>query len=320
MKAKPVTYKGINFRSKLEARWYNFFTEECKFNTTYEPDVEGVTGYIPDFKIKGRLFDIYVEVKPFEELDEWFSPEYEQQRTKLFNSKLITEDNSILDYFKTFGAGRRHFDLPKLFDEIKDCQMMALGDCSPTPFVLNYTQLQEDQREEFFNLIIDRADKDDTYNKYLNIFFGKDWRDYKKSPGLWQMGFSINPKKLKNRRILLVVGSEVPQYLGKENPFGVIYPSTDLILKYSNICSTAFLVEGHVSGSDFRHFTDYYENNYPYDISSSAGSPLWGQIVSGQFWNPPEIDCNGNKEEFKKKLQTSWNKSWSRLQWKGQEA
>ena len=55
MKAKPITYNGINFRSKLEGRWYNFFTDECKFEVEYEPDVEGVKGYIPDFKIKGRL-------------------------------------------------------------------------------------------------------------------------------------------------------------------------------------------------------------------------------------------------------------------------
>ena len=25
MKSKPITYNGIDFRSKLEGRWYNFF-------------------------------------------------------------------------------------------------------------------------------------------------------------------------------------------------------------------------------------------------------------------------------------------------------
>ena len=60
MKAKPITHNGINFSSKLEGRWYNFFTEECKFEVEYEPDVEGVRGYIPDFKIKGRLYVFFI--------------------------------------------------------------------------------------------------------------------------------------------------------------------------------------------------------------------------------------------------------------------
>ena len=97
MKAKPVTHKGINFRSKLEARWYNFFTDECKFKVEYEPDVEGVTGYIPDFKIKGRLFDIFVEVKPFESLDDWVeSPKYEDQKIKLIHCTFFTFVRSFL--------------------------------------------------------------------------------------------------------------------------------------------------------------------------------------------------------------------------------
>ena len=313
MQAKPVIHKGINFRSKLEARWYNFFTDECKFKVEYDPDVEGVTGYIPDFKIKGRLFDIFVEVKPFESLDDWENdPKYDDQKIKLNNSNLIKEEHSILDYFNLFNR-KTKVNLEEVFKKLSGPGMMALSESNPNPFVFNYTNVHEDQVEDFFKLMIKKIEdgKDNQGPKFTELFFGKDWKDYKNSPALWKMGFSHDPKKIKNKRILLVVGSEIPQYSGEKKAFGCIYPITDIIIKHPNICTSAFFVDGHVSGSDFRHLTNYYENNYSYDISSSVGSILWGQIVSGQFWNAPEID----DEKFKKSLPISWNKSWSKLQW-----
>ena len=50
MKAKETTWKGMKFRSKLEARYYNHF-KNLKWDFDYEPDVPGLVGYQPDFVI-----------------------------------------------------------------------------------------------------------------------------------------------------------------------------------------------------------------------------------------------------------------------------
>lgn len=58
--AKPTTYAGANFRSRLEARWSAFF-DLVEWRWTYEPfDADG---YIPDFVIHGA-FPFLVEVGP----------------------------------------------------------------------------------------------------------------------------------------------------------------------------------------------------------------------------------------------------------------
>jgi hypothetical protein len=53
----PTTYRGINFRSRAEARWAAFF-DEMAWAWQYEP--LDFPGYIPDFSLFGRCF---VEVK-----------------------------------------------------------------------------------------------------------------------------------------------------------------------------------------------------------------------------------------------------------------
>ena len=65
IKAKPTMYRGVLFRSRLEAKWAAFFDnvgwcwgyEPCEFN-----------GWFPDFAIYGKYGNIiYVEVKPISE-------------------------------------------------------------------------------------------------------------------------------------------------------------------------------------------------------------------------------------------------------------
>lgn len=58
----PTKYNGVNFRSRLEARWAAFF-DLLKWEWEYEPI--DLNGWIPDFKIKGAV-DILVEVKPYD--------------------------------------------------------------------------------------------------------------------------------------------------------------------------------------------------------------------------------------------------------------
>lgn len=58
MHAIPTSYGGVNFRSRLEARWAAFF-DLLGWPWEYEPI--DLAGYIPDFILDGRVL---VEVKP----------------------------------------------------------------------------------------------------------------------------------------------------------------------------------------------------------------------------------------------------------------
>jgi hypothetical protein len=66
IKAKPTYYKGILFRSRLEALWAHWF--DCNgFNWQYEPEItlsEDGTMYTPDFLIDKDGVIAFVEVKP----------------------------------------------------------------------------------------------------------------------------------------------------------------------------------------------------------------------------------------------------------------
>lgn len=56
----PTTYKGINFRSRAEARWAYFF-DRLKWPWLYEPI--DCAGYIPDFLLTFDNQPVIVEVK-----------------------------------------------------------------------------------------------------------------------------------------------------------------------------------------------------------------------------------------------------------------
>jgi len=107
MKAKPIIYEGMQFRSKLEARWDRLFNK-FGWNYQYEPEVPDIMGYQPDFGIypeKGaqwpdcysweKSYDtpgtFYVEVKPLQYLEEFFEPRYDEARLKIINSGIINK-------------------------------------------------------------------------------------------------------------------------------------------------------------------------------------------------------------------------------------
>lgn len=68
IKAHPTTYAGVNFRSRLEARWAAFFN--CmKWPWKYEPlDLESWT---PDFRIECNGYIHLAEVKPYFRIDQF---------------------------------------------------------------------------------------------------------------------------------------------------------------------------------------------------------------------------------------------------------
>jgi hypothetical protein len=60
--AKPTIVDGITFRSRLEARFYEFM-RASEIEPEYEPDhFPSVQQYVPDFWIED--LDLYIEVKP----------------------------------------------------------------------------------------------------------------------------------------------------------------------------------------------------------------------------------------------------------------
>ena len=61
MHAIPTLWRGVQFRSRLEARWAAFFTQ-LGWSWEYEP--VDFNGYIPDFVLKFPN-PTFVEVKPF---------------------------------------------------------------------------------------------------------------------------------------------------------------------------------------------------------------------------------------------------------------
>lgn len=70
MKAIPTTYRGIDFRSRLEARWAQFFDA---IGVCYEFEPEGYETsagrYLPDFwlpfvRLRGVHLGVFFEVKP----------------------------------------------------------------------------------------------------------------------------------------------------------------------------------------------------------------------------------------------------------------
>jgi hypothetical protein len=91
MKAKPILWKGMQFRSKLEARYYNHF-QNLKWDFDYEPDVPDLIGYQPDYvlypsKNRAERFGtkpIYTEIKPIRDvMDYWENPDYKEFREKI---------------------------------------------------------------------------------------------------------------------------------------------------------------------------------------------------------------------------------------------
>ena len=59
-------YKGVKFKSKLEARWAYFFDRCENLRWVYEPFklMSGIGGYTPDFIIQSGSLTMLVEVKP----------------------------------------------------------------------------------------------------------------------------------------------------------------------------------------------------------------------------------------------------------------
>lgn len=94
IKAIPTTYAGVNFRSRLEARW-GAFLDLAGLKWEYEPfDLEG---WAPDFLIRTSVGPVLAEVKPYDVVDfmKW---------QVLAGGQCVT----IPEYEKAFAHARQH--------------------------------------------------------------------------------------------------------------------------------------------------------------------------------------------------------------------
>lgn len=85
--AIPTVFEGIEYRSRLEAKWASFF-RKIGWDFTYEP-FDG-NGYIPDFVVHGES-PFVVEVKPAVTWDQ-----YEDPLSKIKKGLLGLWDKDIL--------------------------------------------------------------------------------------------------------------------------------------------------------------------------------------------------------------------------------
>jgi hypothetical protein len=103
MKPIPIKINGIQFRSKLEARWY-LFMKKLQWRIEYEPqELPEINGWIPDFMIIGKDRKILVDVKPIYLMEEW-SPHHVDYN-KILNSGIRNTKYELLITGASFGLG-----------------------------------------------------------------------------------------------------------------------------------------------------------------------------------------------------------------------
>ena len=179
MKAIPITYLGINFRSKLEARYYIHW-RNLGWRIDYEPEVPGLMGYQPDFVIYpdkerhkrfGGYKPIYVEVKPLIDLNDFYSDEYSQFRqkvTKVWDPKndLIVVGSQLLCNYDRFAIA---FCLEnKIYNHVTSYQFhYSFSNHGPLPigaqmFYAGYEYIQKDSDHRD---VIEDGNRDREFNR-----------------------------------------------------------------------------------------------------------------------------------------------------------
>lgn len=129
IKAIPTTYAGINFRSRLEAKWAAFF-DLAGFEWEYEPfDLDGWT---PDFLLRLKLCNVLCEVKPFDLVT--FMDDLIEQYNKTGNASF-----RIIEYDKATKHSRRNQVCYLGTQPLLDRQFMPIGLILDPPIFATYS-------------------------------------------------------------------------------------------------------------------------------------------------------------------------------------
>jgi hypothetical protein len=113
MKPIPTTYDGVQFRSRLEARWALFF-DQLNILWQYEPFVIERNGkeYKPDFIVFNILFKeiLLVEIKPLEPNDEYVSylKKIRDPKKKEFLILIGEPKFGVFNGIRIFGKDNQH--------------------------------------------------------------------------------------------------------------------------------------------------------------------------------------------------------------------
>jgi hypothetical protein len=123
IKAHPTLYKGIQFRSRLEATWAAFF-DLAGWKWEYEPEdleleVDGkMVNWDPDFYVTFRCghsecygdHSLYVEVKPYRSIRE-FDDHVVSKLSCFDGGAVFGIDPSVTQWEMCHGAGGGTFDV-----------------------------------------------------------------------------------------------------------------------------------------------------------------------------------------------------------------
>jgi predicted nuclease of restriction endonuclease-like RecB superfamily len=109
---KPCKVNGIQYRSRLEARWAVFF-DFMGWEFEYEPCEFDLKGWMPDFYISSM--DLLVDVKPLGMWDDKFINKL-KVHSKEFNCAIFTESLVSLDREYFIGKVFNKKESPILLD------------------------------------------------------------------------------------------------------------------------------------------------------------------------------------------------------------
>jgi hypothetical protein len=105
IKAHEVIYRGAHFRSKNECKRYIFF-KQLGWNIEYEPVLEDVKGWLPDFAIYGEEGrKILVEVKPYQTRGDFETDYAKSIEKKIHNSGWYANYSSVLIFGSVLSLG-----------------------------------------------------------------------------------------------------------------------------------------------------------------------------------------------------------------------
>jgi len=171
IKAIPTKYNGVQFRSRLEATWAAFF-DLCGWNWDYEPI--DLKGWIPDFVLEGVDYNIYIEVKPFTELEEFKNVIIKVTKTGI-------EENILLLGIKPFMSN----------GEFGFSGYYSIGWCNEIGcehgYYFNHNIFTDHGNHNIFKYRYDYFNPQMSYNKRLNNYYsGDDYNDFGDPMPLWK--------------------------------------------------------------------------------------------------------------------------------------
>jgi hypothetical protein len=178
--AIPTLYKGIQFRSRLEARWAAFF-DRVGFKWQYEPFDLG--SWSPDFLIEDGLNGTLVEVKPITELS-----------VEIISKPALACYERGIDYpwFAIVGSGpkimtfRQKFEEPGLVSgkDIYEETRVQIG--WRVPGYSTHATIEKQSIDESWTLAVEwhpRKDKTEMFpflGRFLDINDQKPWTHHRK--------------------------------------------------------------------------------------------------------------------------------------------